>query len=589
MSDKLKDFLGACAKGMDSRGKKVGRKTDSGKSGEVSGDSEVRTEVENAPLDTAEDEIKVIEENFAHVLDFVKNLKKRETSGIPPPLRSKVSILKSLVKDLQVLENDAVSEERGAVGSIKKEEMSVRPKERRFKPSEIAGDGSSTESTRYDGRRVIKQVPQRFSRRGESSSSSESYSSSKKVRARMSRVEKNDDYGKLINLMSKFDGKKVPSRRKFDEESGQSLRKYLLKFERYCVENVRGGKDEWIGELEGLLSGKVLEAFKAFSDEEENYDVMKKNLLEWYDQTRGVREVCLQKRFDDMEYNEKESLFLYCTRLERAFKRAYPGVKVEDSRILKEKFIATIPRAARKVVKQKLLNCDFNGKKVDWNDVRSGAMIYDNMRESKNTTDEKDDTEEIVIDIGREVRTEQPCYDARTFVGNAYKQRNYGGDSVENVDGIARGRPAEYNVYNNNRGWQQRNGDYGNDVNGGQRGSTFRRVPPAIRGTTVICSYCQRMGHLKRDCRKWLYRNRCFGCGSTEHFVRDCRRDRRERFDRSRSLEPQSRNFDRNRGDGRRAVFFEDEQVTRDQRQGRFSNNINNIKRCNSDPNMSLN
>lgn len=65
-----------------------------------------------------------------------------------------------------------------------------------------------------------------------------------------------DGMKKFMSVMAKLDNGKVPSQEIFDESSGQTLKKYLVKFEN-CKNNFKGDKFFWIGELERHLTGKT--------------------------------------------------------------------------------------------------------------------------------------------------------------------------------------------------------------------------------------------------------------------------------------------------------------------------------------------
>jgi len=55
---------------------------------------------------------------------------------------------------------------------------------------------------------------------------------------------------KWMEMLARLDNRTTPPLEKFDEDSGQQLRSYLRRFEAFCADNFRGGRDLWIGQLE---------------------------------------------------------------------------------------------------------------------------------------------------------------------------------------------------------------------------------------------------------------------------------------------------------------------------------------------------
>ena len=90
-------------------------------------------------------------------------------------------------------------------------------------------------------------------------------------------------------LVDKLDNKKVPVQVKFNEDSEQQLEDYLVKFEDYCQENIRGSKTFWVDELESRLSGDTLKAFNAIRHVNDDYDTVKLKLLTRFDDMKELR------------------------------------------------------------------------------------------------------------------------------------------------------------------------------------------------------------------------------------------------------------------------------------------------------------
>ncbi|CAI9117276.1 OLC1v1018633C1 [Oldenlandia corymbosa var. corymbosa] len=45
-----------------------------------------------------------------------------------------------------------------------------------------------------------------------------------------------------------------------------------------------------------------------------------------------------------------------------------------------------------------------------------------------------------------------------------------------------------------------------------------------VTDATPICAFCRKPGHLEKNC--WFKQRRCLGCGSTEHYARECPKNR---------------------------------------------------------------
>jgi hypothetical protein len=156
--------------------------------------------------------------------------------------------------------------------------------------------------------------------------------------------------------LEKIDNRKVPVLEKYDENSGQCLHDYCKKFEKYCGGNFKGGKDAWTGELERHLEGKTLQAFSSLKHEGNSYDVVKRKLLQWYNDMKETRKKRNKLSFTNAQYDSSESMFIFSNRLEKLFKLAYPFRRVEDSRTLRERYVAAVPKPFRRILTSQILS-----------------------------------------------------------------------------------------------------------------------------------------------------------------------------------------------------------------------------------------
>jgi uncharacterized protein YukE len=97
---------------------------------------------------------------------------------------------------------------------------------------------------------------------------------------------------------------------------------YCQQLEIYCVQNIRGNKDSWIGELEAHLQDKTLKAFRSLRDVQNTYDELMRQLCEWLKDMEEQRRERSKVAFKKARCEPAESMFLYSSRLERLYRRA---------------------------------------------------------------------------------------------------------------------------------------------------------------------------------------------------------------------------------------------------------------------------
>ena len=347
----------------------------------------------------------------------------------------------------------------------------------------------------------------------------------------------------LIEVVSeRLDTRKVPPQEKFDDEGGQDLNKYLVKFEKYCSSNYKGDKSLWIGELERHLTGRVLQAYKAVKDIDDTYEIAKKKLLQWYNNLSDLRKRKHKNKFKNANYIKGETLYFYSTRLEKLFKLAYPSHKIDYSKTLQEKYISTIPKSSRKMISAQVINCKVADQKIAWRMVQKCARLYDAEHEKNMVdSDDKESTEEIIINVGR-TNTRQPIATKANDTSNRplphkpkTEKLNYQFSQSCNNRGNSNGACNNAQVttmtvpnLNQNRGF------YNNNVARPYQGRGFNNLPEL---NIIKCSYCGRLGHALARCRKRL--RQCFLCGGHDHYFRQCVKfEQQNRNKRSQSVQP---------------------------------------------------
>lgn len=315
------------------------------------------------------------------------------------------------------------------------------------------------------------------------------------------------DLNEWYKLLERIDQRREAKLEIFDEEGGMDLRRYLKKFETYCEVNIRGNRDDWVGELECHLQGKTLSAFKAMKDVEDSFDCIKGKLVDWYDGMKDVREERYKANFKNATRDSDESMNLYATRLQRLFKLAYPLRDPEVNRTLQEKYASTVPKKFRKMLDSQIMTQSMNEQQITWSRIIKCARHYD-LQSEKNLVGD-----EIIINVSQRSKQADSATQCETCDAPPYS--------------------SYMTQYNNNNGQMNRRYGDGNQMRF-PRGRTMWRATNEnnefLRNMEKRCSHCRRLGHVYDDCRmRW---NLCYVCGAEDHFLRDCPKfDSRRRTD----------------------------------------------------------
>jgi len=499
------------------------------------------------PVEDCED--KVIYKNLEHIQEFIGQLKLKDSDDLSDKTRNKVEEVKFMVNKW-------------------------------LEDSKQAKVDSFHESCQGARKKVFKrEIPESISEKSSINDSSDSSDSGRDLYSAKSDRVNRMQWVKLEDVMGKIGGKKIPELEKFNEKSGEDLKKYLAKFEKYCSQNINGDRDGWVIELKEHLEGRTLEAFKVMKGVRDDYDSIKAKLLEWFSENKENRKRKYLRNFEKAKCKPNEELYLYCCKLENLYRLAYPKKNDMDNRMLQQKFLSSVPKEANKMMKTYRMFNRINDKKMKWSEMKRWAKLYDaekeELDEEKKVSDTDSSQEEIVIDVGQKLlekarKREEKQYGNRVYYSDRY--RNSGGYQVDRKfdhqrghnlnrnDGNGRYASGNANTFggrrvesfNNNQGngyngdeftYQSRRSNFhrgrgayhtNRNYNNGNR-AQFSAVPNSIRGTAVTCSFCGKIGHKAEVCR---FNLKCFSCGGHGHMARVCPTKRvQNRFNRSASVD----------------------------------------------------
>ena len=316
----------------------------------------------------------------------------------------------------------------------------------------------------------------------------------------------------LVSALSRLDNKPTPAPEVFDMCSGQTLKDFLTDFEEYADRKFGGQRHKWGTELRTFLSGEPLVAFDALRTPGENYDLLRGKLTDWLRSSQDKLEYDARRRFSDARKGADERVRLYAARLEKLFNLAYPRRDLDSSRAIREKFLDTVPMRFRdQVLTAQAIRRATEADELTWTQILTMASQFD------------------ARDFSRARPSEKPTGDAEGMLAAIHCC------SCEHKGG-------QINVVTE----ENRHREDSRDRNLRHAADT-RRYPSADRqrrDRPEGCHYCEKMGHIRKDCRKRL--GLCLICGSEKHRVSTCpnRRSGREMVDRSGGEQQQDRRTD---------------------------------------------
>lgn len=318
------------------------------------------------------------------------------------------------------------------------------------------------------------------------------------------RVRSSDD--SLVDALRRLDTRVVPRPDSFDMSSGESIYDFFVKFETFCENSYRTHEDTWIGELGRCLDGELKGAFEALRGPNDRYRHLKEKLLRWYSDSREHCREETRSNFTTARRESLESLRLYAARLERLFRLAHPKRLAENSKVLREKFISTVPSQFRQQIEGAIgIAKMMTGETLSWSRIVTLVTHMD----VKPVRESDPDNDHSMVWFGR---SESPQTsdaarpDMKLNVKDAVSQCSFSG-----LDHVR---------FPHSRGnIRSSNNSYSRDFNS-RRHDSKPMNSSFLDEEDSYCTYCQRVGHVIRNCRRRL--GLCLVCGSDQHRVANC-------------------------------------------------------------------
>jgi hypothetical protein len=285
----------------------------------------------------------------------------------------------------------------------------------------------------------------------------------------------------------------MPPMQKFDETSGQDLKKYLRRFEAYCRDNFRGDRDAWADVLQKHLQGRSHETFRSLRGIDDSYDEVRQKLIDWFDEMGEVRHERNKAVFKRARPEPNEAMHTFSNCLQRFYRIAYPSRRIDLSRSLREKYIQTIPREFQKILKSQILSQKIKEQPVTWKLIQKCARHFD-LEKEREGSDGDDRGFTVSVANVKKLKDASTQYFNMTVMQPSVDP-SIRADARASVPIVTQGRE--------HRPWYA------------------ALTHPFTFG--MKCFYCKRSGHISKECR--LRNNLCFICGSNERFARQCPRN----------------------------------------------------------------
>lgn len=304
---------------------------------------EVDKEV-NKIVDEGKEE-EALEENLKYVRKLLSDMYEREKMDMSGNTRNLLNSIKMEMKTFV----DMANNDKGARAKTKDEKKETSEEDEVNTSEETSESSFNSAAESFD---------------------EQSENESEKPRRKLKHKSKD-----IVKMMSRLDMRRTPELRNYEEEKGESLKSYLQEFEDYCNNNIRGKRRLWKGELEKHLTGRTLESFRALHTPLDNYDDIRRKMLNWYNDEKKMMQTRARKKLDKMKPNKGEPMYIYSNRLETQFKLAYPKKSIEKSQAAIYKLRKTVPKSLGESIGAKIMADKLKERRTEWRKIQKMARI----------------------------------------------------------------------------------------------------------------------------------------------------------------------------------------------------------------------
>ena len=301
----------------------------------------------------------------------------------------------------------------------------------------------------------------------------------------------------LLGVLQRLDSRSVPKPDTFDLSSGLPISEFIHTFEEYCRGTFRGSSSLWVGELGRMLTGDVRIALDAMKAPGDSYEMLKGKLIRWVDSRQELLQSEVKLKFKTAEMKPQESNSLYAARLENYFHAAYPRRLAENNKTLRMKYFDSVPETFKKQLQlTQSISKSLSGKDMTWSQVVAYASQHEVEAKSRPVKLENN-----------EVWVSQPTKEsARQEIRQHVPVFSHSDDQNTNIPEEARQKPHIDPYRFSERPFRKENNTAAGRAD--------------FRSRKVSCRYCNKLGHIEKDC--WRRLNLCLVCGSSDHRIATC-------------------------------------------------------------------
>ena len=312
----------------------------------------------------------------------------------------------------------------------------------------------------------------------------------------------------VIEILRNFKfSKEIVAPPPFELDSSTSFREFLKSFEKYFSHKFHGNEKEKSRQLGKFLRGRVKEAYNAIGGDNLKYRDLKPSMLEWYDSEKGSSRNRRRVEFDTCGILNGESVSIYCLRLERLARKAFPDARRERERNMYNKARETFPSAlVEKIDNAQGLADAFGGSRLNWRNIKKLAENFDRAIREKSSNQRRALSSG---EIDAQLYVSEYCSGQKDDV--ARKWTSYESEGLSRKT-----RPFERKQYPVSKG----------NIGKGARAKTENTWSPtcasrvSFNKQTNVCAWCSKQGHTEQKC--WRKNNACLLCGSKHHYLKEC-------------------------------------------------------------------